>query len=68
MKNILDPSFKYTNAASTDISKTFERVRAEMRKSTQAKNLEKPLVSDNQIMFKTLSDFDEILGSRSDSR
>lgn len=63
MKHILNPDFKYTNSASTDISKTFERVRAEM-KSTQAKNLEKPLVSDNQIMFKTLSDFDEILGFR----
>jgi hypothetical protein len=29
-KSILDPSFRYTNSASTDLRKTFERVRAEM--------------------------------------
>lgn len=29
-KSILDPSFKYIPASQTDISKTFERVRAEM--------------------------------------
>ena len=27
MKHILDPSFRYTNAASTDIRKTFARER-----------------------------------------
>lgn len=32
MKSILDPSFQYTPSASTDLRKTFARVRREMRK------------------------------------
>jgi hypothetical protein len=31
--NILDPRFKYTNSASTDIRKTFARARREIRKA-----------------------------------
>jgi hypothetical protein len=30
-KSILDQNFKYRNAASTDLSKTFERLRREQR-------------------------------------
>jgi hypothetical protein len=32
MKSILDPSFKYINAAETDIRKTFARIRREQKK------------------------------------
>jgi hypothetical protein len=32
MKSILDPSFRYTSSANTDIRKTFARVRREMRR------------------------------------
>lgn len=35
MKSILDPSFSYTPAASTDLRKTFARVRREMRKQAR---------------------------------
>ena len=35
-KSILDSNFKYRNAASTDVRKTFERIRREQRFSDQA--------------------------------
>ena len=31
-KSILDPSFRYTSSANTDIRKTFARARREMRR------------------------------------
>lgn len=33
MKSILDPTFKYTPAAETDLRRTFARVRRELRKA-----------------------------------
>ena len=33
MKSILDPSFKYTSSASTDIAKTFARIRRIQREN-----------------------------------
>lgn len=36
MKSILDPRFKYVNSVSTDIRKTFRRVRKEMAKPTSS--------------------------------
>jgi hypothetical protein len=32
MKSILDPSFRYTKSADTDLRKTFARVRNELRR------------------------------------
>ena len=34
-KSILDPDFKYRNSASTDVRKTFERIRREQRLTDQ---------------------------------
>ena len=34
-KSILDPKFQYTNAASTDITQTFKRIRGELRQQNQ---------------------------------
>ena len=36
MKSILDPGFRYTSSANTDIRKTFARVRREMRRQGTA--------------------------------
>ena len=33
MKSILDPSFRYVPSASTDLRKTFSRIRREMQRS-----------------------------------
>jgi hypothetical protein len=35
MKSILDPSFRYTSSANTDLRKTFARIRRETRRQTQ---------------------------------
>lgn len=37
MKSILDPSFRYVNSASTDLRKTFARVRREQADLARAK-------------------------------
>lgn len=36
MKSILDPTFRYTPSGSTDVRKTFARVRRELRKQAQS--------------------------------
>ncbi len=37
MKSILDPTFRYTNAANTDIKKTFARIRKEQQREQKVK-------------------------------
>lgn len=36
MKSLLDSTFRYTNAASTDIAKTFARIRREQEAARKA--------------------------------
>lgn len=36
MKSILDPSFRYTSSANTDLRKTFARIRREARRQPQS--------------------------------
>lgn len=46
MKSILDPKFRYTPAAETDLRKTFARVRREQQRAGEPKvtNLSEPKV------------------------
>jgi len=36
MKSILDPTFRYTSSANTDVRKTFARIRREQKKRERA--------------------------------
>ena len=42
MKSILDPTFRYTSSANTDLRKTFARIRRESRKQAQPAPHENP--------------------------
>jgi hypothetical protein len=43
--NILDPNFKYTPSSKTDITKTFARIKRELKFSEPKKGQDKPLVN-----------------------
>ena len=43
--NILDPNFKYTPSAKTDISRTFAKIKKELKISTKNQDSKEPLVS-----------------------
>lgn len=47
MKSILDPTFRYTSSANTDLRKTFARIRRESRRQTQATAVSDKDVSRN---------------------
>jgi hypothetical protein len=49
MKSILDPAFRYTPSASTDIRKTFARVRREMRRQATGSTRAEPAVKVTPI-------------------
>lgn len=60
--NILDSSFKYTPSAKTDISKTFARIRKELKFSAPKESQREPLVTPslNQNGFVLSADWFEM--------
>ena len=48
MKSILDPSFRYTPSAGTDLRKTFARIRRELTKQGTPEN-EQPSLRGNVL-------------------
>jgi hypothetical protein len=42
MKSILDPTFRYTSSANTDLRKAFARIRRETRRQTQVTTHDEP--------------------------
>jgi len=45
MKSILDPTFRYTSSANTDLRKTFARIRRESRRQAQGNSRDEPEVA-----------------------
>ena len=60
MKSILDPSFHYVPSTSTDLRKTFARIRREQRKWNQIQ-----AAAETEVMGKVLSLTPRKLGAAS---
>jgi hypothetical protein len=45
MKSILDPTFRYTSSANTDLRKTFARIRRESRRQAQGNARDEPEIA-----------------------
>lgn len=43
--SILDPKFRYVPAAATDIRKTFARIRRELRKESDRREQQRPVIA-----------------------
>jgi len=64
MKSILDPTFKYVPSASTDLRKTFQRVRREMaqQQGKEPANVVVPMMKPGDVF-----DFSVVAGRRTKS-
>jgi hypothetical protein len=51
MKSILDPSFKYYPSVDTDLRRTFQRIREEMRRASIARSERRQPAALRQIAF-----------------
>ena len=58
--NILDSSFKYTPSAKTDISKTFAKIRKELKNQDSKEPLIIPILNPNEFVLS--AEWFEILG------
>lgn len=54
MKSILDPTFQYTPSVSTNLRKTFRRVRAEMAKREQHSSPNNPTKLDTVVPLRSV--------------
>lgn len=50
-KSILNPSFKYTPSAKTDIRETFKRIQKELKTAPKGQDNNKPLVNPGSFIL-----------------
>jgi hypothetical protein len=62
MKSILDPSFCYTSSTNTDVRKTFDRVRRELREAAIA-SVRNQRTSNVLALARDSTDFTTVSGA-----